>query len=199
MTEGFVLTFNLCIIKNNHKHHRNYYENLCGVKEDMLNYELLKKNLTYFSLVLSLAALFIVTHYEPFTNDASVVEIQSLNDSNFLGSMKAAQAQDSFRLFSMFRPSEFHQHHERSVTDFLESNLKRKNNPLSITANNKNPPIQPIRFEPNMIIYNRVQKCGSRSFLKAVRPIFGCHIIFSTYIYGISFSRFWKCSRGYSV
>ena len=115
MTEGFVLTFNLCIIKNNHKHHRNYYENLFGVKEDMLNYELLKKNLTYFSLVLSLAALFIVTHYEPFTNDASVVEIQSLNDSNFLGSMKAAQAQDSFRLFSMFSPSEFHRIFSKAI------------------------------------------------------------------------------------
>ena len=65
----------------------------------MLNYEILKKNLTYFSLVLTLAALFIVTHYEPYTNDAAVVETQLLNDSNFLDSMKAAQSQDSFRLF----------------------------------------------------------------------------------------------------
>ena len=148
----------------------------------MLNYEILKKNLTYFSLVLTLAALFIVTHYEPFTNDAAVVETQLLNDSNFLDSMKAAQAQDSFRFF------------KNSTNLFFENNLKRKNNPLSITANNKNPPIQPIRFEPNMIIYNRVQKCGSRSFLKAVRPIFGCHIKFcNTYIKTKYFFTFHAC------
>ena len=28
-----------------------------------------------------------------------------------------------------------------------------------------------IHFDPKIIIYNRVQKCGSRSVLQAIRPV----------------------------
>ena len=91
MTEGSVLTFNFCIMKNNYKQHGKYYEYLT---EDMINNEILKKNsvyryFQYFPLVLSLAAVFLVAPYEPFKNEAAIVKIQSLNDS--LNSIKTAQ------------------------------------------------------------------------------------------------------------
>ena len=136
-----------------------------SVLEDMINNEILKKNFIYFPFVLSFAALFLIAHYDTLKNEADIVETSLFNDSSFLITMKAAQAQVGFSYFA-----------ENENFSKQKHNLQRKNKPLSITANNKNPPIQPIRFEPNMIIYNRVQKCGSRSFLKAVRPIFGCHI-----------------------
>ena len=160
MTEGSVITFNLCMTKNYYKHLEKH-----SVLEDMIQNEISRKILIYFPLVLSLAALFIIGHMEPFKNEADIVEKELFNDSSFLISMKAAQAQVGFSFF--FNSLKLR---------IFGNHLKRKTKPLSITANNKNPPIQPIRFEPNMIIYNRVQKCGSRSFLKAVRPIFGCHI-----------------------
>ena len=62
----------------------------------MINNEILKKNLIYFPLVLSLAAVFIISHIEPFKNEADIVETQLFNDSLFLISMKAAQAQVDF-------------------------------------------------------------------------------------------------------
>jgi len=62
----------------------------------MINNEILKKNLIYFPLVLSLAAVFIIAHIEPFKNEADIVETQLFNDSLFLISMKAAQAQVDF-------------------------------------------------------------------------------------------------------
>ena len=73
----------------------------------MINNEILKKNsvyryFQYFPLVLSLAAVFIVFPYEPFKNEAAIVEIQLFNDS--LNSIKAAQVSSNhFIFFSDFK------------------------------------------------------------------------------------------------
>lgn len=94
MTEGSVITFNLCMTKNYYKHLEKH-----SVLEDMIQNENSRKILIYFPLVLSLAALFIIGHMEPFKNEADIVETELFNDSSFLISMKAAQAQVGFWFF----------------------------------------------------------------------------------------------------
>ena len=91
MTEGSVITFNLCKTKYYYKHLEKH-----SVLEDMIPNEISKKILIYFPLVLSLAALFIIGHMEPLKNEADIVEKELFNDSSFLTSMKAAQAQVGF-------------------------------------------------------------------------------------------------------
>ena len=98
MTEGSVITFNLCMTKNYYKHLEKH-----SVLEDMIQNEISRKILIYFPLVLSLAALFIIGHIEPFKNEADIVETELFNDSSFLISMKAAQAQVGFSILFLFQ------------------------------------------------------------------------------------------------
>ena len=97
MTEGSVITFNLCMTKNYYKHLEKH-----SVLEDMIQNENSRKILIYFPLVLSLAALFIIGHMEPFKNEADIVEKELFNDSSFLISMKAAQAQVGFPILFFY-------------------------------------------------------------------------------------------------
>ena len=94
MTEGSVITFNLCMTKYYYKHLEKH-----SVLEDMIQNEISRKFLIYCPLVFSLAALFIIGHMEPFKNEADIVEKELFNDSSFLISMKAAQAQVGFSFF----------------------------------------------------------------------------------------------------
>ena len=109
----------------------------------------LQKNLGYLSFIIILAFLFLMVYNDTYTVN---------NQTGFIIEKTSVSFNDSSFLNSM-----------------KAAQAARTKRPLSITVKNKNPPIIPIHFEPNMIIYNRVQKCGSRSFLKAARPMFGCY------------------------
>ena len=70
------------------------------VLEDMINNEILKKNFIYLLFVLSFAVLFLIAHYDTLKNEADIVETSLFNDSSFLITMKAAQAQVGFSYFA---------------------------------------------------------------------------------------------------